>query len=86
MANLYILLDATHPDYSSLVANLKAEVNSNFTPRLSLDETKSLIQVKDSYLSATVDTRQALGPFVLGTGDEAWARTQVSGQEWEIEE
>ena len=82
MANLYILLDATHTDYKRLVASLHAKINDNFTPRLKLDGTQALIQVKNKYIASTTTDRSRLSSFVLGSGDENWAVKQVSGPEW----
>jgi len=82
MANLYILLDATHADYRRLVNAIHTKVQDNFTPRLKLDGTEAIIQVKDSYVAATVGERGALRALVLGSGDEAWARRQVAGPTW----
>jgi len=86
MSNLYILLDATHADYRRLVNALHTKVQDNFTPRLNVDETQALIQVKDRYLARTLTDRDRLRSFVLGSGDEDWAIRQVSGPRWHPEE
>jgi len=86
MSNLYMILDATNPDYRRLINALHAKVQDNFSPRLRPDGTQALIQVKDRYLISTLGARQALAGFVLDSGDEAWARRQVSGREWQSKE
>ncbi len=86
MANLYLILDTTHANYGRFVRALHSKVNTNFKPRLSADGTKALIQVKSRYLARTITERENIRSFVLGSGDAAWARTQVKRVGWKMDE
>ena len=80
--SLYVLLDATHGSYDSVITNISGVVNATFRPAHNVSGTESIIQIKGSYIGVTTDLRGDLEPFAVGSGNGDWARTQTSGLAW----
>ena len=82
MANLYMLLDTQTPGYSKEVAALAAILGPSFRPRLSLDSSQALVQVKEIDIGDTVKQLNTVVDILLGIGDSAWVQTFINGEEW----
>jgi len=95
---MFFILDATHPDARGYIAAIKAVAGEVFVPRLSLDRTKAIIQVKEGirgYNTREVAWLRSYSGCVLGAGDAEWAVAQMdrgwaedTGNDWapEVEE
>jgi hypothetical protein len=89
----YMILDATHPSYGGRINALKAASAAkgiNFVPRMSLDGTKALIQIKDA-VPIPVWAYPGQEGVLAHNGEgksqkerEKWARDQVRAapEEW----
>jgi len=86
MENLYILLDATDRDYAQNVAALKGGSSRTFSPRLSLNGTEALVQIKEVNIPKLYREFVELGSCAKEQGDEAWALTLTQGTDWTEEE
>lgn len=81
MASRYVILSTTHPTYEIIIdtlTSLSVDKGVNFKPRLSVDGTKALIQIKDvvelpeNFNLAGVDAENDTADT-----DEKWARDTV---------
>lgn len=83
--SIYVILDTPHADYITTISMLVGISAKSFSPRLSIDGNKALLQIKDEVKLDRVFFARNLQTMYLGSGDEAWARTQVNGPEWKDE-
>ncbi len=90
---LYIILDTAHGDYSTYLDDLGVAASgaavANFAPRLSLDSSKALVQLKDSAVSDGMAWLDSASACVISSGTEAWAHAEMwaawtasSGNAW----
>lgn len=89
MPSTYYLMDTAHADYDSYLADLEEVSASNFTPRLSLDETKALVQMKsnvDLSFYSGIDWIESPSACILGSGDQDWACDLAQGSDWDESE
>jgi hypothetical protein len=100
MASTYFILDTAHEDYDGYIADFSPyypddppgeeddlfAVAPGFRPRLSIDGSEAIIQIKDSYDTSGIAWVSDPGACVLSSGDVDWARAQVSTVDWTEEE
>ena len=80
--SIYILLDATDDNYKRLVSHIRERAHPNFTPVLNRPGSKALIQIKDEYPVFEKWMIDRSNTIVLGSGDAAWARTEIKKPGW----
>ena len=92
---IYMILGSKHLDYSIYTQDIKnvATHVANFKPRLSLDGSKAIIQIKQSYNTQAISWVEKVSDrsaVVLDAGDVEWARAEMhrgytleKGNEWE---
>jgi hypothetical protein len=89
----YMIVDATHPSFTGRMNALKAASAAkgiNFVPRMSMDGTKALIQIKDAVpippwaYPGQEGVLGHNGPGKTQKERETWAREQVQAahEEW----
>lgn len=89
---LYMLLNESHLDYSNYTQAI-VTLATNFKPRRSLDNSKAIIQIKESYQTKAlswVEDPSVRSAVVLEAGGVEWARALVAldytlekGNEWD---
>jgi len=89
MGSQYLLMDTAHADYSGYQSDLQAASNPTYNPRLSLDTTQALVQVKEAVDTDSISWWASPSACITDSGDEGWAYTLVwagwtagSGNDW----
>ena len=90
---IYMILNTKHSDYYRYIQAI-TNTATNFKPRLSLDGSKAIIQIKQGYKTGTISwVKEPLDrtAVVLNVGNVEWARAQMNrgltpekGNEWEL--
>ena len=87
--NRYLIISTKDPKYKATITKLtelSATKGINFSPRLSLDKTKALIQIKSEVkLPSNFQVAGVLkvnDKKVSGKSDKQWARDESVGTEW----
>ena len=88
MANRYMILNTTHPAYQTVInklTELSAAKGIHFMPRLSLNGSKALIQIKSEVVLPETFEIVGIEAFnneaVSGKSDEQWAWDKIGVEE-----
>lgn len=82
MDNLYLLLDTQDEAFRRQMMSIRRIVGRSFRPRLNIDETQALVQIKRGLIARVAEVLLDLGTCVLDKGDSKWAKDLTKGKEW----